>query len=295
VAGLAGGEVQREVGFHRDGAGVGPHGALVRREAGAELHAGEQGVVEGERERAGGRQFQERELLVLRGAERPAESERAGGVDGEAGVLREAGARRQPHPRGAVAQRPERVREPLQPERPGAGVGQLGAGVQGAFPQLQLPRQLVGEAGAGVAGLEHQLAEQAGDRPRAGGHDNGFTASVEAEAADAGREALVAAPSKRAAVAGAVAEGLGQALAVEGQGRGRGVLGAGEQRAQPVVVDLPDVRAPAETQALPRQLVRRPGIEHLHPEAGVGEGEHRADQRTRRTRTAIESGPTLSA
>ena len=47
--------------------------------------------------------------------------------------------------------------------------------------------------------------------------------------------------------------------------------------------------------SLPRQFGRRPGIEHLHPQAGVSEGEHRADQRTRRTRTAIESGPIFRA
>ena len=48
LASFAGGEMEREVGLDRDGAGVGPDRAFGGREARREVDAGERGVVEGE-------------------------------------------------------------------------------------------------------------------------------------------------------------------------------------------------------------------------------------------------------
>lgn len=303
VAGLAGGEFEREVGLDGDGVGVGPDGAFAGDEARREGHAGERGVIEREREFGRRREREQGKLAVVGGDE--GALERQGTISGE-GKARVGGERRADGEgeAGAVLREwPEWVSEPLEVERGVAEVGEFGGGGDRAVDQPKRTREGVAETGGAVAGVENELGGRSGyggswggcNRPLTWLGERDVAGGVGGEGAGADRDAVGAGdvPSERGAVAGAVAEGFGEALGVERRRAGRGIFGTGKERVrgggrrgweaavpfggsggQGQVVDLPDETSVAEACAEVRGVGGVGGIEDLDAKVGVGEVEH---------------------
>src|SRR5690606_22883999 len=97
------------------------------------------------------------------------------------------------------------------------------------------------------------------DLPPARVHDDDLVVGIAGENSRSGRESAPGFPSERHALSRAVAEGFGQALAIEGIRGGYQSLGSTEERASRIG-HLPDIGSRAKAWAEQPNVLRR--IEH---------------------------------
>ena len=157
------------------------------------------------------------------------------------------------------------------------GVGEARGGNERAAFEGDAAGELGAVTVAGLVGAKFEGGGRGRDAPRAGfGHDR-FAVGAGSDAADADDPAVAVAEHERALGAEfGVAKRFREALAVESFGRRMGPFRAGQQRTAAGILDLPDVAAPAETDALVRAIRRVGWVEEFDRKFGVGEGEHGA-------------------
>ena len=162
--------------------------------------------------------------------------------------------------------------EPLELERAGAAVGELGAGEERAAAEFNRALELVRPAADFLFAPKDDARGLRADLPCGGFGHHDHASVIARERAGTRGEALARAPEEWLAGGRAVAEGLGQALAIERtRGRAR-PLRPGQQRADLAVTNLPDEATPAEARSEAR--VVRDGIEQVNREFGIGNVEH---------------------